>query len=452
MRPVTFETDNKNHRHPQEIIDNSPMSTVQVLAVLMCILLTALDGFDVLAISFAAPGISADWGVGRAALGVVLSMELIGMGIGSIVLGKVADQVGRRPTILGCLVLMSAGMLGAGLATGITSLSAYRLVTGFGIGGMLASTNAMAAEFSNRKYRNMAVIMMAGGFPLGATLGGAVASKLLAVYDWRSVFFFGASITAVFIVLVWFYLQESISHLAHKGTPAALAKINRILTRMKHATVDALPLAEESAEAGTEKLFSPRLRRTTVLLAVAYFAHIMTFYFFVKWIPKLVVDLGFAASAAGGVLVWANLGGVLGCVLLAILSHRYAVRTMVMVVLAGGAAMIVMFGQGQENIEQLAMIAAVAGFFTNAAVVGIYSLLAQAFPTELRASGTGFVIGVGRGGAALGPIAAGLMFSIGYGLQSVALLMACGSLIAIFALWFLKTDTLSAIPPPQADH
>lgn len=283
---------------PQDILDNSLMTATQVTAIAMCILLNALDGFDVLSISFAAPGISSEWGINRAALGLVLSMELIGMAAGSIILGKLADKIGRRPTILGCLVLMSAGMLAAGLAASVTELSVFRFITGLGIGGMLAAINAMAAEFSNAKHRNMAVMLMAGGYPLGAVVGGA------------------------------------------------------------------------------------------------------------------------------------SLG---------LLSHRFSVRAMVMVVLLGGAIMVSVFGGGQEDLSQLATIAAITGFFITSAIIGMYALFAQAFPTEIRAGGTGFVIGLGRGGAALGPIVAGLMFSIGYGLQPVALIMASGSLVAVVALFFLKS-------------
>src|SRR5687768_14256205 len=95
---------------PRRIIAESPMSTAQLIAVAITIGLNALDGFDVLAISFASPGISAEWGIDRAALGVVLSMELIGMAVGSILLGGVTDRIGRRPMILLCLVVMAIGM------------------------------------------------------------------------------------------------------------------------------------------------------------------------------------------------------------------------------------------------------------------------------------------------------------------------------------------------------
>src|SRR6187200_617205 len=98
---------------PRDLILHSDMSTLQVVVVGITILLNALDGFDVLSISFASPGIAAEWGIDRAALGFVLSMELIGMGLGSIVLGGVADTIGRKPTVLGCLVVMAVGMLAA---------------------------------------------------------------------------------------------------------------------------------------------------------------------------------------------------------------------------------------------------------------------------------------------------------------------------------------------------
>src|SRR5215813_53820 len=128
---------------PRQIIDLSPMTVAQITVVVLTVLLNAMDGFDILSIAFASPGISADWDVDRAALGIVLSMELIGMGIGSVFLGGVADKLGRRPTLMGCLFVMATGMLGATTATNPVALSIWRIITGLGIGGMLSATNAV---------------------------------------------------------------------------------------------------------------------------------------------------------------------------------------------------------------------------------------------------------------------------------------------------------------------
>jgi benzoate transport len=424
---------------PRAVIAREPMGRAQLIAVAICIALTALDGFDVLSISFASPGIAAEWGIDRAMLGIVLSMELIGMCAGSVFVGGLADRIGRRPVALGCLVVMAIGMALATTAHDVTTLSAFRLLTGLGIGGMLAASNAMAAEFANARRRNLAVALMACGYPLGAIIGGSIASRLLASGSWRSVFAFGAIVSGAFIPIVWFLMPETVAYLAHRRPANVLERINAVLRRLGHATVTALPAPSPDApRARMTELFTPALARTTVLLTVAYFAHLMTFYFILKWIPKIVVDMGFAPSTAGGVLVWANVGGLIGALALSGLTQRVGVRPLVIVAMLLAAVMVTVFGQGQPDLARLSLVAGVAGMFTNAAIVGLYAIVAQSYPTAVRAGGTGFIIGVGRGGAALGPIVAGFLFTHGGGLPSVATVMALGSLLAAAAILALR--------------
>ncbi len=167
-----------------DILGPLPMSRLQIAVVAITVGLNGLDSFDVLAISFASPGITSDWGIDRAALGFVLAMELIGMAIGSILLGNLADRIGRRTTMLACLVVMALGMFMATTAQDVTSLSIWRVLTGLGIGGMLAATNAVAAEFSNARRRRLCLALMVIGFPLGAVIGGAIAAQLLDGGHW----------------------------------------------------------------------------------------------------------------------------------------------------------------------------------------------------------------------------------------------------------------------------
>lgn len=424
---------------PRDIIDQRPMSRFQWGVVAVMIGLNALDGFDVLSISFASPGITRDWGIDRAALGVVLSMELVGMAIGSIILGGVADRIGRRRTILGCLVVMAAGMFLASTAQGIASLSVWRVLTGLGIGGMLAATNAAVAEASNAARRSLAVVLMAAGYPVGAIIGGSIAAQLLRLYDWTAVFEFGALVTLAFIPIVYFFAPESIAFELERRGPNTLASINRTLTRMGHGSVDTLPEPTGArAKLPIATLFSPALVRTTVLLTLAYLAHIMTFYFILKWIPQIVNDRGFAPASAAGVLVWANVGGATGSLLLGLLTARVRLWTLTIIAMIASAVLVTLFGQGQADLAQLSLVAAAAGFCTNAGVVGLYGLLAQSFPTDVRATATGFAIGVGRGGSALAPAVAGFLFAAGYGLPTVAVLMAMGSIVALIALLGLR--------------
>jgi benzoate transport len=429
---------------PRATISAAPMSVLQVIAVAITIGLNALDGFDVLSIAFASPGIASEWHIDRGALGIVLSMELIGMAIGSVILGGVADKIGRRPTILGCLVVMTAGMFMATTSRGVVDLSLWRVLTGFGIGGVLAAINAVSAEFSNAKRKNLCVSIMAIGYPIGGVLGGLVVQNLLKGGDWRTVFYFGAGITAVFIPLVLLFVPESVHWLTQKQPAGALAKINRVMARMGHGPIGALPAI--SVDAGTRSIadiFGPGLLATTVIVAVAYFFHVMTFYFVLKWIPKIVVDMGFAASSAAGVLVWANLGGATGGAVLGLLGLRFGMKALTIGVMLISTVMVIVLGHTPPDLHRLSLTCACCGFFTNAAIVGMYSIFAQAFPTHVRAFGTGFAIGIGRGGSVLAPIVAGFLFKAGYGLPAVATTMAFAALIAagVLSLLKLKPDT-----------
>jgi benzoate transport len=433
---------------PRETLLTAPMSALQVLAVAITVGLTALDGFDILSISFASPGIAAEWGIDRGALGIVLSMELIGMALGSILLGGVADRMGRRPTMLGCLVLMTVGMFMVTTVKQIPELEVWRLTTGLGIGGLLASSSAVAAEFSNLLRRNLSVALMAIGYPLGAVLGGLIVKQLLHEHDWRSVFYFGAAMTALFIPLVFFLVPESVHWLAQRQPANALHRINRAMARMGHAAIAAMPtISADMKKRSVRDIFAPELLVTTVLSTLAYFFHIITFYFLLKWIPKIVVDMHFTPSEASGVVIWANVGGALGGTVLGLLSQRIGLKPLTISVMLLSTVTIILFGRTAPDLSELSLLCAAAGFCTNAAIVGLYAIFAQAFPTHVRATGTGFAIGIGRGGSVLAPIAAGFLFKWGYALPTVAVYMAMGSLVAagVLALLKLKPDQPASI-------
>src|SRR5262249_192441 len=123
---------------PRELIAKSPMSSLQVLVIAITVALNALDAFDVPSITFASPGIAKEWGIDRGALGIVLSMEVIGMAIGSMFLGGLADKIGRRRTVLACTTFMALGMLMVPTTRGLVELSIWRVFTGLGIGGVVS--------------------------------------------------------------------------------------------------------------------------------------------------------------------------------------------------------------------------------------------------------------------------------------------------------------------------
>jgi benzoate transport len=424
---------------PKSIIDHGVMRLWQWAAVIVTVGLNAMDGFDVLSISFAAPGIAKDWGIDKATLGWVLSTELLGMAIGSVLLGGVADKIGRRPTILGCLIAMVIGMYGAAHSHEVITLLVFRLLTGLGIGGMLASINAAAAESSSLRWRSLAMALMVIGYPLGGVIGGTVVQGLLTSGTWRDVFTFGAWATAACVPLVWLLLPESVAFLDRARPPGALEKINRILARFGHApaTVLTVPPAA-AAQRSLADIFKPGLVVTTIVITCAYFAHVTSFYYILKWVPKIVVDMGYSPKAAAGVLTWANVGGVVGGAIFGVIATRVGLKRLTIVTLIAGSAMIIWFGHGASDLTGLSIRVGVACLFSNSAIVGFYSLFAWLFPTYVRATGTGFAVGMGRGGAALAPVCAGYLFQAGLGLQIVSIVMAAGSLVAALALVALK--------------
>src|SRR6266699_2538417 len=426
-------------KDPKSIIDDGAMGAGQWLAVLVTVGLNALDGFDVLSISFASPGIAKDWGIDKATLGWVLSMELLGMAFGSLLLGGVADKVGRRQTAIATRHARMVGMFGAGHAQGVSELLAWRLLTGLGIGGTLASINAAAAEVSNRRWRSAALALMVIGYPLGGVVGGLFVQKLLATAGWHAVFVYGAWATAAFVPIVWWLVPESVAFLDRRRPPGALEKINGILARFGHPPASALSEAGQAAERRSNAdILKPGLLATTVLITFAYFAHITSFYFLIKWVPKIVVDMGFAPQAAAGVLTWANVGGAVGGAIFGLIATRLGLKGLTVCVLLATSVMIVWFGHGSADLATLKTTLAITGLFTNSAIAGLYLLFAQVFPTHVRATGTGFAIGVGRGGAVLAPVAAGYLFHAGFALQTVALAMASGSLLAAVGLLALR--------------
>ncbi len=426
-------------RTAQDVIDEGRLGWWQIAALAMTVLLNALDGFDVMAISFAAPGIAAEWNVTPDLLGWILSMELMGMAAGSILLGNFADRFGRRPTILGCLTVMAIGMWLVPFSSGPVQLSIWRLLTGFGIGGMLAALNATAAELSNRRYRNLVLPIMVVGYPIGGFLGGLLASQLLAGGGWRAVFYLGAGLSTACIPLVVLLLPETPAWLEERRPVGALGRINRILARFGLPAIDQLSARPDiRAKVPVSELLRQPLLARTVLLTLAYLTHVTAYYFFVKWIPKIVVDMGFDASEGAGVLTAAMLGGAVGGALLGVIALKTGMRWATVGALAGSFIMLNVFGRGDSDIAMLAQIAGLTAFFSNAAAVGFYALLAMAFPPRVRAAGTGFGIGFGRAGAAMGPALAGILFAGGMGIAGVAFIISIGSALSIIAVLLVK--------------
>ncbi len=425
---------------PLAQLQQAQMKIGQWYVVSICIGILALDGYDVLSIAFAAPGVTAEWGISKATLGVILSLELVGMALGSILMGPLADSRGRRPTMLLGLVILTVGMTVAGLAPSILVLGAARVFTGIGIGGLLATATATSADYCNNKNRSLAVVLVAGGFAFGIYLGATFLAPLLKQYDWRVTFYLGAFLSFTFVPLMYFYVPETISFLERKRPPGALKSIQNIMRRLGHPVPESLPSedVQKIEPVGVASLFKSGLAPITWILIFAYLGNIGTYYYFVKWLPTIVSDFGHSASEATRVLGVISLGGVVGSIGMGIVARFVSIRLLMFLCLVSAAVGVALFPYFTETLESMKQIGFLTGVFIFAAISGFFGLFATSFPSSLLGSGSGLVLGIGRGGAVLGPMIPGFLFTAGLPFEEVALIMASGSLLAGVAVLFLR--------------
>jgi benzoate transport len=422
---------------PREIVARAPMTWRQWLAVATCLVLNALDGFDMLAITFAAPAIREHWQVPADQLGIVIAASVIGMALGSLFLSPLADIVGRRAMIVICLVMMSASMLVAPFSSSIVMLAAWRLVTGLGIGAMVGTITAMAYEYANARWRNLAIGLMGVGYPIGGVAVAALSALLLPGHGWQAVLWVGAGATALMIPVVLLVMPESIDFIVSKRGEQGLSAANAVLKRLGHATATFVETGARQARAPRRlDVFSGTLLSGTILLTIAYSLHTLTTYFVLGWVPSIVVEMGHDQSTAALVSMWINIGGVIGGLVFGWFAGRFGLKPATIPLLAGTMVAVLLFGNLSTSLS-MKLTGIAIGFCMIGASVGLYALIAHLYPTTLRATGTGVVIGIGRSGAAAGPILAGILMAANVSRDMVALYMAMGSLIAAIAIWIL---------------
>lgn len=405
--------------HIREMIDQGPMTRFQVVSVAICVIINMLDGFDVLVMAFTAPALSADWQLKGTELGVLLSAGLFGMAGGSLFLAPWADRYGRRAIIVLCLVVITAGMALSAAAQGVAQLVALRVITGIGIGGMLASLNVITSEYSSRKWRSTAISIQVIGYPIGATIGGTIAAILIAQYGWRSAFLFGAIASLAMIPIVLLRLPESLDFLLAKRPSNALQRLNYLLQRMHREPLARLPesppVEDKHAQGNpVAQLFIGGLARSTLLIWSSFFLLMFAFYFVLSWTPKLLVQAGLSSQQGitGGVLL--NLGGIIGGTLFGILSSRLRLRNLTASYLALTAVGLVLFAMYATDLGMAFAVALFIGFFIFGSMAGLYSVAPILYPTVIRTTGMGWSIGIGRIGAIIAPTIVGFLLDNGW--------------------------------------
>ena len=400
----------------QDQINNTPMGGFQMLAVTVCLAINMLDGYDVLVMSFAAPFVAEEWALSDTVTGLLLSASLIGMALGSLFLAPLSDLFGRRRMTIWSLTAVTAGMLASAVAADHTQLIALRFFTGLGIGAMLASLTVVVSEYSSKRRRTLALSILQAGFPAGALVWGLVAMPIILEFGWRWAFVFGGVLSGLMIPVAMAALPESLDFLLTSRPPDALEKVNRLLNRMGKKPVQELEAApaEKPRRASIASLFRDGRARNTLLIWVCFFCTLLVFYFFMSWTPKLLIDAGLSREAglSGGIIL--NAGAIIGGIALGLAASRIRLNWLQSGYALIGGVLLIAFGAYSGELFATLALAFLVGLFGTGCIIGAYVAVPQLYPTEVRTTGTGVAIGLGRWGGVASPTVAGLLLDAGW--------------------------------------
>jgi len=349
----------------------------------LCFAINMADGIDVTILSFIAPRLQDEWGIGPDTMGNLFSAGLIGMAIGGMFLAPLADRFGRRRLILVALALMSTGMVASGFVSTVVQLFGLRVIVGSGIGTVLATMAALAAETAPPSGRNFAVGMVQAGYPFAAVFTGLIVANLLPVYGWAAMLIGAGVVTVALFPLAWALLPRTAAQSAER----------------------------QAGSIRVSALFAADYRWRTVALWGAVFFGLMVLYFIVSWIPKLAIQAGL--SETNGIYAGAlyNFGAFCGTTAMALLSTRLPLRQIVPTMLLSAVAAMMVFASVSMGVAATLAVAFVIGVTLQGGYNGVWPLAAGAYPPDRRATGVGWAIGIGRSGAILGPMIGGYLMA-----------------------------------------
>jgi benzoate transport len=397
---------------PRTTMRERRMNLQQYGVVGLCILINMIDGYDILALAQAGSALKREWGLSDAALGTLLSMNLVGMAIGALAVSPVADQFGRRPAILTCLCFMTAGMSISALATEFFGMAGGRVVTGIGIGGMTATAGMLALEYASQKRREFAASAVASAYPVGTIIGAMVAVAVLDGYGWRGIFWFGAGLSALLLPIAFLWLPESLDFLLIRQPKRALAATNRILRRVSVPEIAELPPKPEgTGPSVVQEIKQPFHVRELLKLFLAHALNMFAWYFIINWAPPLVAELNGSDELGARYSAWASYGGIAGGLTAGFLCGVIGVKRMMWFTMLSLAVLITLFGQFADQPGVLVFLAPLIGAALFGSATANWLTIAYAFPPQLRATGLGLGTTAGRIGAIGGPYIGGLLLT-----------------------------------------
>ncbi|MFJ4345297.1 MFS transporter [Pseudomonas sp. NPDC089401] len=428
-------TDKNNTVDAQTFIDSQPVSALQWRILLLCFLVTAIDGLDTAAIGFIAPALREHWQIGAAQLGPVLGAALIGLMLGAFMAGPLADRFGRKRVLLLSVACFGVFSLAAAFAQDLHSLALLRLLTGLGLGGAMPNAITLTSEYCPQRRRSLMVTGMFCGFTLGSALGGVVAAQLLPLFGWRSVLALGGVLPLVLLPVLMLALPESVRFLARRKPAAARAILQRIAALP--AGCEGLRVDEGGeGHSPVRQILAAPLRRGTLALWLAFFMSLLIIYGMTNWLPLLVKDTGLTLSQAALISALFQIGGTLGALCLGAAMDRFDPHAVLVLALLAGAGCLVAIGQSHGDYALLGLSVAGMGFCISGSQVGANALAAAFYPTSSRATGVSWAHGVGRIGSVCGTFGGALLVDAGLSFEALFGVLMLPAVLAAVAIFF----------------
>jgi MFS transporter, AAHS family, 4-hydroxybenzoate transporter len=398
-------------------VDRQPVRRGEWRVFAICTAIALLDGFDVQTMGVAAPALARAWGLAPPALSAVFMAAPAGMVVGALVMGRLADRVGRRRPIIAATLLFAVGTSLTPFAPNLSAMAALRFVTGIGLGGVLPNLVSLVTEFAPQRLCATLTTLTFSSLPLGSMVAALLARYLIPVHGWPSLFYVGGAAPAAIAAVAFLRLPESPSFLAR---------------RKRSASEEA-----RARQASLVCLVGPGRTATTVLLVLVTGLNLFMLYFTLNWLPTLLTLAGLSPERALLATVLVNTSGCVG----AISWGRLMDKAGALPVMAT-AGVLASLGMGLLSVGHahpvlLVSALVVSGISVLGAVPGLYAVIASVYPTPIRSTGVGAVLGAGRMGSVLGPGAGGLLLTVGWSISTIFLAVAALGLGWAIGLWLV---------------
>jgi AAHS family 4-hydroxybenzoate transporter-like MFS transporter len=434
----------------QSLIDSQRFSAYQWLILVLCFLIVAVDGFDTAAMGYVAPALVQDWGIEKSSLGPVMSAALFGLAFGAIFAGPMADRVGRKKVLVLSVFFFGACSLATAFAPTIWWLTVLRFLTGLGLGAAMPNAVTLMSEYAPARRRAVLVNTMFCGFPLGSAAGGFFAAAIIPQFGWHSVLVFGGVVPLVLAVVLVTTLPESVRYMVVRQYPAD--QIRQVLARVTGARMDGASAftISEAAPASSSAIgtvLAPRYRLGSTMLWLTYFMGLVIFYLLTSWMPTLMKDAGFSLQRASFLTALFPLGGGIGTIAAGWFMDRFNPNKVIAITYALTGVLIYAVGQVASGDQVvLGVLIFLAGTAMNGAQSSMPSLAAAFYPTQGRATGVAWMLGIGRFGGITGALLGAELLRLHLGFDVIFTLLAIPAFAATAALVVKYVGARGAAP------